>query len=912
MTPNESTHRLGVNDPILDCLHDTTMWDSVFDGYQHNTMTQEPNIKKEIEILREAMEIFDQKNETRYIILNFLGVGGVGIVFKVWDKILLTVRALKIARPIIGKEDLIAGLLNEEISRLQELSHPNLISIFDIGEMNSQVGPLNFFTMTYLKGAINGRKYFTAPRSCKQLLNFLNGFISGVEYLHSTGLIHLDLKPNNVFVGEDGFAMIGDLGGARRMEGNLNDELIITCTSHYAHQELLALTSISSEDNRRRGKVKRTDLKYEFDRYSLGKSIFEILNFFDIHSPAELSQYQRKYIQLQAARLLDGITTQEERPLGLTELTILRLKYDSIQQVRIDFDKMIGRINLLNEIPEISSSNNSVIQVTRGRKTRLTPRLSKLLEEPLIRRLGSVSQLGLVRFVYPGATHTRLEHSLGVYSNSVEYIRALYNDPVNPLFKQIMSESDLIALLLTALLHDLGQYQHAHDLFEVEPNIFSHELLTKTLLKGDWTTYKAITDSLRKHIVEQWGIMPERIVEILEANPENFNLDIKNRILHTIISGPLDIDKLDYLLRDSENCQAVYGNGLDRSRLLSTLTVVYQRDKGGDQQYFALGIHEKGRAAAESLGFIRFQMFRSIYWHHTVRSAKAMLQRAAFEWIAKNGYERRNNDKLKHELHDFILQYQNKQFRSDKQIKMDDLLGQVDGKESESDSMKVPSLNQIGFLVKPQWSNISHSDMLALTWLHERTSEVGRRLIETLAKRELYKRVFVISCVQEPSLWKLIQKKVSTYDKLMERSERLRKGLKTKVDTILQRQDNSTKRFYVSGIGDDTSSVLAASQILGLEGTVLIDMPFPRNPESLNFSPEELHRGQKEEFQSPSFLIVSELWKIFSENLHELAGNIRIFVHPKIDVLRNAKIDNSHRILDSTLIIEELKEVFKT
>jgi HD superfamily phosphohydrolase len=911
-TSVESTKGLFVNNPLPDCLHDEKMWDAVHDGYKHSTNTQESNIIKEIGILQITMEVFDQKNESRYIISDFLGVGGVGIVFKVWDKILHTVRALKVARPMIGKEDLIAGLLDEEISRLQELSHPNLISIFDLGEINSQVGPLHFFTMTYVKGAINGRKYFTSPRSSKQLLTFLSGFLTGVEYLHSIHLLHLDLKPSNVFVGEDGFAMIGDLGGTRSMEGNLDDELMITCTSYYAHKKLLGLTAISSEDNRRRGKVQRRDLKYEFDRFSLGKSIFEILIFFDENSPTELSQYQRKYLQLQAARLLDGNTSSEERPLGLTEVTLERLKYDSIQQVCFDFDKMIGRANLLNEIPEISSSNNSVIQVTRGRKTRLTSRLSTLLEEPLIRRLGSVTQLGLARLVYPGATHTRLEHSLGVYSNAVEYIRALYNDPINPLFRQIMSQSDLIALLLAALLHDLGQYQHAHDLLEVEPAVFSHESLTKSLLKGDWLNYKPLTDSLRTILQEQWSTKPERIVEILDANPENYNLDIKNRILHTIISGPLDVDKLDYLLRDSDNCQAVYGNGLDRSRLLSTLTIVYKHEKG-DQQYFALGIHEKGRTAAESLGFIRFQMFRSIYWHHTVRSAKAMLQRATFEWIAKNGYEKRNNDKLKHELQDFILQYNSKRpgSESDNQTKMFNLLGMVDGNELGADPNTEPILTKVGFSIKPQWSSLNHSDMLALIWLHKRTSELGRRLIEALAKRELYKRVFVISAGQEPGLWKQIQKKVTTYDKLMERSEKLRKALHLKVDALLKKSDGSVKKFYVSGLGDDTTNVLAAVKILGLEGTVLIDMPFPRNTEALYFSPEDLHRSQKEDFQSPSFLVVSELWRMFSEDLHELAGNIRIFVHPKIDVLRNAKTKDNEHILDSTIIAEELKNIFQ-
>jgi HD superfamily phosphohydrolase len=887
-------------DIIESCLENESFWKQITEGYLGNTNTREPKLSKEISILRKAMNIFNPNEKSRYIVISFLGVGGVGIVVKVYDKLLHTFRALKIARPIEGREVLTAGLLSEEISRLQEVSHPNLISIFDLGTIESEVGLLNFYTMTFLRGALNAKKFFSKKRSVNQLFNFLNGYLSGTNYLHSISLIHLDLKPSNVYVGEDGFSLIGDLGGARKMIGNKDDDLLVTCTSSYAHPELLAMTSLSSsgEDNRRRGTIKREKLKYEFDRFAIGKSVFEVIKLFDKYSTTELSQYQRKYVQLLSARLLGGRTAPDERPISLTEGTLIKIKYKSIHDACIDFEKLLGRINLLNDIPEISSSTDTVIQVTRGRKTRLTPRLSRLLQEPLLRRLGTISQLGLVRLVYPGATHTRLEHSLGAYSNAVEYIRALYNDPINPLFRQIMSKNDLVATLLAALLHDLGQYQHAHDLFEVEPKIFNHEALTSYLLKGSWTYFEPLTKPVHKLLEEKWSIKPERVLAILEADPSNQSFDIHDRILHTIISGPLDVDKLDYLLRDSDHCQAVFGNGLDRSRLLSTLTLVYQRGKN-DDQYFILGIHEKGRAAAESLGFIRFQMFRSIYWHHTVRSAKAMLQRAVFEWIAKDGYDPKKNDAFKHELHNFILQTS----KTEKTLPGNEpqLFGQ------QSDSLK----SGIGYSLRPQWSSLGHTDMLALNWFHKLTNDTGKFLIESLSKRELYKRVFVISAVQDQVLWEQIQKKITNYNQVKERSEELRKALKSRIDKYLEDSSDKSRHFFVTGMGDETNSVVNAARILGKEGTVLIDIPMPRGKEILNFFPEDLHRGHKEEFESPSILAVSELWKLVSDKLHEMAGNIRIFVHPQIDVLRSAKTETGNRLLDSQIIEEEINNIFK-
>jgi HD superfamily phosphohydrolase len=129
---------------------------------------------------------------------------------------------------------------------------------------------------------------------------------------------------------------------------------------------------------------------------------------------------------------------------------------------------------------------------------------------------------------------------LGAYSNAAQYITALYNDPINPLFRQIASTADLLATLLAALLHDLGQYQHAHDLDDVESVVFKHETLTASLLKGDYVHFKALTESLRHRLRDEWHIEPERVLAILEANPEKLSTSIRDRLLHTIVSGPID------------------------------------------------------------------------------------------------------------------------------------------------------------------------------------------------------------------------------------------------------------------------------------------------------------------------------------------------------------------------------------
>src|SRR6185295_2882253 len=98
--------------------------------------------------------------------------------------------------------------------------------------------------------------------------------------------------------------------------------------------------------------------------------------------------------------------------------------------------------------------------------------------------------------------------------------------------------------------------------------------------------------------------------------------DAKSRLLASILSGPIDIDKMDYLARDSLHAGVPYGRNFDQGRLIGSLCVNQQGD--------GLAITDKGKTAAEMMVFARYVMFSEVYWHHGVRAATAMLQRAFF------------------------------------------------------------------------------------------------------------------------------------------------------------------------------------------------------------------------------------------------------------------------------------------
>jgi len=222
------------------------------------------------------------------------------------------------------------------------------------------------------------------------------------------------------------------------------------------------------------------------------------------------------------------------------------------------------------------------------------------LDTPAVQRLRYVRQLGHAFLVYPGATHTRFEHALGAYHLTQRALGAL---SARGELGRVDRETRR-AVGLAALLHDIGHYPFSHALEEA--GFPSHEAMGVALLGQG-----PLGDLLRSlgglELVDEVG----RLIRGQSKSP-----------LQGLISGTLDLDKIDYLSRDARMCGVPYGT-LDVDRLLASLTLV-----PGPKGSAAVGIHEKGVSALESLLFAKYQMYRNVYWHHAVRSATCMFKRA--------------------------------------------------------------------------------------------------------------------------------------------------------------------------------------------------------------------------------------------------------------------------------------------
>jgi len=210
----------------------------------------------------------------------------------------------------------------------------------------------------------------------------------------------------------------------------------------------------------------------------------------------------------------------------------------------------------------------------------------KIIDCAEFQRLRKIKQLALTNLVYPGATHTRFEHSIGTL-----HLTKLICEKTN------IDEEHCKKIRIYSLLHDIGHGAFSHELEDITKKMFgSHEEVgTKKIINGE------IADV----ISEQYK--PRDIIKI------------SKEVYGNIVSSPIGSDRMDYLMRDSYNTGVAYGV-IDVDRIINKIFI--------DKKKKILGVERSGLEAVESLLIGRFMMFSTVYLHHTVRIASHMLKQA--------------------------------------------------------------------------------------------------------------------------------------------------------------------------------------------------------------------------------------------------------------------------------------------
>ena len=217
------------------------------------------------------------------------------------------------------------------------------------------------------------------------------------------------------------------------------------------------------------------------------------------------------------------------------------------------------------------------------------------LDSKEFQRLRRIRQLGGDFQVYPTAEHSRFSHSLGVY----EIVRRMVTE-VKSLCAEL-TEYEKVCVMLAGLLHDVGHGPFSHA-FEHVTN-HSHEEYTAKIILGD-TELNSILRAVSKK-------MPEDIVSIIQHTHEN-------DILNQIVSGQLDADRMDYLLRDSYFTATSYGQ-FDLERILRTMRV--RKTSEGRK---VIVVKHTGIHSVEDYIMARYQMYWQVYYHPVARSYEAV------------------------------------------------------------------------------------------------------------------------------------------------------------------------------------------------------------------------------------------------------------------------------------------------
>lgn len=211
-----------------------------------------------------------------------------------------------------------------------------------------------------------------------------------------------------------------------------------------------------------------------------------------------------------------------------------------------------------------------------------------LLDTPAMQRLRRISQLGTVQFVYPSANHSRFEHSLGVYHLVTKAIDTLDIQGIQ-----------MKRLQAAALLHDIGHGPYSHNI-----ELVTHRYTGKYHDDVDEIIHtESISDTLR-----EYGLDPTHIANLITGD-ETYG---------QLIAGELDVDRMDYVVRDAHHTGVPYGT-IDHERLINGLTFA-----DGELVLGAGNVQ-----TAESLLVARALMNPVVYQHHVARIAKAMLRQAA-------------------------------------------------------------------------------------------------------------------------------------------------------------------------------------------------------------------------------------------------------------------------------------------
>ncbi len=592
-----------------------------------------------------------------------LGAGTFGVVVRANDPLGIP-RALKFFPPASVEPVHTTSGFQQEIYLTNQQPFKHVIRIMDYGKrQDARHVEYGVYVMDFVEGLTlsdffkdliysHPNEIFEHPKQKNETYNllfrFLDELTKAIAELHSTEVIHMDIKPTNVIVFTGAKKtlpvfpndlsvfrpFLTDLGAGKKLSADRSGPTRLIYTPFYFPGHLLPKELGLDSSN---GTVNYERLRIHgrfIDLYCFARTVEEVV--FD--------RFRRQAV----SSLPTGGSAQEEQRKEIFWKEILGQEFQVLEYI-IDGIMRFGRYKSADDLigafskisrravadalaSEVLIDRYPGIRVRVGKDlVHVSKPLNQIVDHRAFQRLKNINQLAFVHEIYPGGRHNRFSHVVLTFHLAKQYLLSLSR---SSLFRYLFGQKDIDTILCAALLHDIGQYPFAHsiedlrkagDIFTIPhlQQIKHDQELIDTVLNIDDHRGVTISRILRELDVHAADI--QRLVT-KESQP---NLSPQEKIARDIVNGTIDVDRVSYLRYDSYMTGVPYGEGIDVGGLIESLTVRY------DDIDSSLAIEEGGVSAAEMVLAAIYWMYRNVYWHHTNRGVMAAIKFVVDQLLAK-------------------------------------------------------------------------------------------------------------------------------------------------------------------------------------------------------------------------------------------------------------------------------------
>lgn len=497
-----------------------------------------------------------------------------------------------------------------------------------------------------------------------QVLSLIDDLVAGLEEMSRADVVHMDIKPSNILVypqlGDDVSVRVDgnpagvpsskalprlklfiiDLGAARHLERVPDSRIPIVATPYYfpTHWEALGvsrvpdtggLTALGSEIRALAGAI---------DVYSAGRVLEEVF----------LDRMKRKTLGHDQLRVSAGAEERKEqfwREIFSDDFPLIEGLIARMLQGRQP--KPVLPSDIRTYLPTIAPYNSRSVLASGplvdphpARRIRVGRALVSVsspfdlcVDHSRLQRLRRINQLSMLSVVFPDATHSRFAHSLRTFHLAKRFVTALYRKSQ---FRLLFERAEVNHLLAAALLHDIGQYPFSHAIEDLRKIAEYRETLGARFALQWLKEVKYDQERVREmmhwdrderpsvaRILHDYGMDPEVVFQLTQKGSKPSGAPPTLHIGRDLIAGLIDVDRVSYLVHDSERTGVPYGLGVDVASLAEALTVRWESE---DRSEWGLGIEEAGVSAVEALLTATYWMYRNVYWHHTNRGVMAAVK----------------------------------------------------------------------------------------------------------------------------------------------------------------------------------------------------------------------------------------------------------------------------------------------